>query len=48
MRTQINNTHNTQTKHNPQKANNAKTAKQNWVGLGASQATRPRNEVGLF
>jgi len=49
-RIQIKNTDNTETKHNPEKANNAKYSRtgQNQPGLVASYDTRQGNEVGLF
>jgi len=39
----VKNTDNTQTKHNPEQANNTKHSK-----TVASYDTRPGNEVGLF
>jgi len=44
----IRNIENTETKHNPEKANNAKHSKENYPGSVTSYDTRPGNEVGLF
>jgi len=48
-RRQINNTDNTQTKHNPEKANNTKHSKTklHWFNV-TFYNTPPGNEVGLF
>jgi len=42
------NTDNTETKHNSEKANNAKHSKTILPGLVTFYDTRPWNEVGLF
>jgi len=48
-RRQIKNRYTTQTKHNPEKANNAKYSNtKTSLVLVTSYNTRPGNEVGLF